>query len=335
MEMPVWKGSALESTSGPGPLPEWLQRRDQERQQQRERRKQEKRDQAVTEEQSDFFQRSFQEERAAIEQLLVPPEDGPPALDEAALRLQRLQKFLSDSVRFLPSYDVRQAQEALQKLQGALSEGRDQLQPKKKFAFKSRKKEAAAPAAPLLDSPGLAAAELTPDPPTAFPPGVSGLSGLERQSLVKGAGEVERKDVLLSELRNCTVKLRGSPSTLHIRGVHDSRVLCGPVATSVFVDRCSGCVFAFPCQQLRTHNTRDTKVYLHVTSRAIIEDCSGIQFAPFTWSYEGMDRDFEISGLDRNKNNWSDVDDFNWLARDVKSPHWSILPVKDRITHWD
>nr|XP_033795677.1 tubulin-specific chaperone C [Geotrypetes seraphini] len=308
-------------------LPEWLQRRDEERRQQVERRQQEKREQAVAEEQSDFFQSAFQAERAAIEQLLAPPGGAPAALEEAALRLQQLQKFLSDSVRFLPPYDLRQAQEALQRLQAALGDGRERLRPKKKFAFTCRKKEASAPAEP--SAPRAPAA--LPPPPAAE----SGISGLECETLVKGADEVQGRDVLLSHLRNCTVKLLGSPSTLHVRHVRDSRVLCGPVATSVLVDECAGCVFAFPCQQLRTHRTRDTKVYLQVTSRAILEDCSGVQFAPFSWSYEGLDRDFEISGLDRSKNNWSHVDDFNWLVRDVKSPNWSIIPEKDRITHWD
>ncbi|XP_030050468.1 tubulin-specific chaperone C [Microcaecilia unicolor] len=307
----------------PAPLPERLQRRQQERQQQLERRQQEKREQKVTEEQGEFFQRTFQAERAAVEQLLAAP-----ALEEAALRLQQLRKFLSDSVRFLPSYDLRQAQETLHKLQGALNDSRDRLKPKKKFAFKCRKKEASAPPSSSSSAgPAAVAPEAAPVP--------SGLIGLECETLVKGAAEVEKRDVLLSDLRNCTVKLLGSPSALHVRHVRDSRVLCGPVATSVLVDGCSGCVLAFPCQQLRAHDTRDTKVYVQVTSRAIVEDCSGIQFAPFSWSYEGMDRDFEISGLDRSRNNWREVDDFNWLVRDVQSPNWSIIPERERITHWD
>ena len=46
---------------------------------------------------------------------------------------------------------------------------------------------------------------------------------------------------------------------------------------------------------------KDTRVFLQVTSRAIVEDCSGIQFAPYTWSYPGIDKDFQDSGLDRSK----------------------------------
>lgn len=83
------------------------------------------------------------------------------------------------------------------------------------------------------------------------------------------------------------------------------------------------------------HSTGDTRVFLQVVSRAIAEGCSGIQFAPSTWTHPGMDKDLEGSGLDSSKNNWNDVDDFNWLARDVASPNWSVLPGDERKIQWD
>ncbi|KFO36165.1 Tubulin-specific chaperone C [Fukomys damarensis] len=149
------------------------------------------------------------------------------------------------------------------------------------------------------------------------------------------ADELSQRDVLLSELSGCTVRLYGNPNTLRLARARGCKVLCGPVTTSVFLEDCSGCVLAVACQQLRVHTTRDTRIFLQVTSRAIVEDCGGIRFAPYSWSYEGIDRDFEASGLDRSKNNWSDVDDFNWLARDVASPNWSILPEEEREIEWD
>ena len=151
----------------------------------------------------------------------------------------------------------------------------------------------------------------------------------------KKAEELHQRDVFLTELSNCTIRLYGNPNTLRLTKARSCTVLCGPVTTSVFLDDCSECVLAVACQQLRVHTTRDTRIFLQVTSRAIVEDCSGIQFAPYTWSYPGIDQDFEGSGLDRSKNNWNDVDDFNWLARDVPSPNWSILPEEERMIQWD
>ncbi|KAK1338406.1 hypothetical protein QTO34_001522 [Cnephaeus nilssonii] len=162
-----------------------------------------------------------------------------------------------------------------------------------------------------------------------------GFSNLKSQVLEKRAEELHQRDVLLTELSNCTIKLYGNPNTLRLSKARGCTLLCGPVSTSVFLDDCSECVLAVACQQLRVHTTRDTRVFLQVTCRAIVEDCHGIQFAPYTWSYPGIDRDFESSGLDRSKNNWNDVDDFNWLARDMASPNWSVLPEEERTTQWD
>ena len=321
-------------------VPERLQRREQERQLEVERRKQKRQNQEVEEEKSDFFAAAFARERAAVEELLEGGESME-RLEEAAARLQGLQKLVNDSVLFLAAYDLRQGQEALTRLQTTLAERRQELQPKKRFAFKTRRKDAAS-AAKVDSAPGAPAAEgiLASPPPLKEEGGIGsswvfGFSNVESQVLEKRAEELHQRDVLLTELSKCTVRLYGNPNTLRLAKARSCTVLCGPVSTSVFLEDCSDCVLAVACQQLRVHTTRDTRIFLQVTSRAIVEDCSGIQFAPYTWSYPGIDKDFEGSGLDRSKNNWNDVDDFNWLARDMASPNWSILPEEERMVQWD
>ncbi|XP_036621723.1 tubulin-specific chaperone C [Trichosurus vulpecula] len=330
---------------GLGLVPERLQKREQERQLEVERRKQERQNQTVEEEKSDFFAAAFAREREAVEQLLgcvgqeAPgPGVDPARLDEAASRLQTLQKLLNDAMLYLAPYDVRLGQEALARLQGVLVERRQELQPKKRFAFKSRRKDAAAqdpsPAADAPQPPQPPPPESLPPVPVQVPPG-SGFSNRESQTLQMRAEELRQRDILLTGLTDCTVRLYGNPNTLRLTQARGCTVLCGPVSTSVFLEDCVGCVLAVACQQLRTHSTRDTRIFLQVTSRAIVEDCSGVQFAPYSWSYPGIDQDFEGSGLDRNKNNWRDVDDFNWLARGVASPNWSVLPEEEWRIQWD
>ncbi|XP_004379517.1 tubulin-specific chaperone C [Trichechus manatus latirostris] len=321
-------------------VPERLQRREQERQLEVERRKQRQQNQKVEEEKSDFFAAAFSRERAAVEELLEG-EQSAERLEEAAARLQGLQKLLNDSVLFLAAYDLRQGQEALGRLQAALAERRQELQPKKRFAFKTRRKDPA-PASKVDAAPGVPVAEgiQASAPPLkeerSFGSNwVCGFSSLESQVLEKRAEELHQRDVLLTELINCTIRLYGNPNTLRLTKARNCTVLCGPVSTSVFLEDCSDCVLVVACQQLRIHTTKDTRIFLQVISRAIVEDCNGIQFAPYTWSYPGIDKDFEDSGLDRSKNNWNDVDDFNWLARDVASPNWSILPEEERMIQWD
>ncbi|XP_056424176.1 tubulin-specific chaperone C [Hyla sarda] len=315
-------------------LPERLQRREEERQRETEKKRQAKDNQAVQEEKSGYFNSSFGLERAAIEEVLSGEDSGLGAevLDEVSGRVQRLQKLLNDSMMFLPSYDIRQAQEHITRLQAALDARRQQLQPKKKFAFKARKKEAPVGSASTIQPPPAAPQVKETQ---AQPEAQCGLQDLSGQVLFMKSEEIRQKDVQLSRLRDCTVTLTGSPATLHVRDLSGCKVLCGPVATSIFVNNCTDCLFAFSCQQLRTHSTTDSRFYLHVTSRAIIEDCSGLLYAPFTWSYPDIQQDYELAGLDQSRNNWDLVDDFNWLAMDVKSPNWKIIPEEDRITYWN
>ncbi|XP_053568344.1 tubulin-specific chaperone C [Bombina bombina] len=315
-----------------GRLPERLQKREQERIRETERRREEKESQAVLEEKSGYFSAGFEPERAALEEQLSATDSvcEPRVLEEITGRLQQLQKLLNDSMRFLSPYDIRKAQEALTRLQAVLDEKRKLQQPKK-FAFKSRKKEPTAGPAPQPPPDQQTVPAKVPDPE----PSSCGFQDLTSQVLFMEPAEIQQRDLLLCQLRDCTVTLRGSPATLHLRGLHGCRVLCGPVSSSVFVDGCTDCIFTFPCQQLRTHSTSNTRFYLHVTSRAIIEDCSGLYFAPFNWTYDGILQDYKVSGLDITRNNWNQVDDFNWLASDASSPNWCVIPEDSRIAQWN
>ncbi|KAK7913758.1 hypothetical protein WMY93_013969 [Mugilogobius chulae] len=328
---------AVTGENNPSKVQERLMKRHQARLEDAEKRKEAKESHKLPEEQSGYFISEFNKEKSEIEELLracsgAQKDEVTLKLEQATAKTARLQKFLNDSMLFLTQYDLRQAQSALQKLQTSLNEAREEAMPKKRFAFRARTK----------------AAEKTPAQPSSQDINTTDgggskqnvqkeadqceFSNLSDANVSKTAEEVEQRDVLMTHLKNCKVKLFGSPSTLHLKHIDNCEILCGPVSSSVFVDRCQNSVLAFPCQQLRTHNTTRTQVYLHVTSRAIVEDCSGVSFAPFAWSYPGLERDFEVAGLDRSRNNWSDVDDFNWLSTDTPSPNWTVIPEEERRT---
>ncbi|XP_025902018.1 tubulin-specific chaperone C [Nothoprocta perdicaria] len=175
--------------------------------------------------------------------------------------------------------------------------------------------------------------EDTEGEPDAEP--LCGFSGAQGAELELGRAELRQRDVVLSGLRECRVRLRGSANTLRVRDCRGCTVLCGPLATSALVDGCSECVLVLACQQLRAHRTRRSRFYVHVSSRAVVEDCAEVAFAPYSWSYPGLEEDFEASALDRSTNNWNTVDDFNWLVRDQPSPNWGLIPEQERITCWD
>ncbi|KAI7796684.1 tubulin-specific chaperone C [Triplophysa rosa] len=323
-------------------VPERVLRRDQARLEEVERRRNVKESQTVTEEKSDFFTSTFNSEKAAVEEIISScnygdSDQASKTLEVVSVKIQQLQKFLNDSVMFLTQYEIRQAQASLQTMQSSLAEKREAALPKKKFAFRSRntrtgkqpapKQETSEKSASVVDGPAVQDAAIYVNQ--------CGFSNVDSQVLIMHAEELQQRDVLLSNLTNCKVRLYGCPSTVHIKVVCNCEILCGPVSSSVFVDQCTDSTLAAPCQQLRTHNTSATQIYLHVTSRAIIEDCHGVRVAPFTWTYPGIQEHFKISGLDPERNNWEQVDDFNWLATGTPSPNWTIIPESERISSWE
>ncbi|KAK5851098.1 hypothetical protein PBY51_001917 [Eleginops maclovinus] len=320
-------------------IQERLQKRHQARAEDAERKKEAKESQSVAEEKSEYFASTFNAEQASIEELLSSCSGADrtvvtQTLEEATVKTLQLQKFLNDSILFLTQYELRRAQDALQKLLASSAEIREEALPKKKFAFRARSKatdKVSAP--PVIDTPaGTGSTKVVGAPAESLQ---CCFSNMDNVCLIKTAEDIHKQDVLLTHLNNCKVRLFGSPSTLHMTHINNCEILCGPVSSSVFVDQCSNSTLAIPCQQLRTHNTTDTQVYLHVTSRAIVEDCHGVHFAPFTWSYPTLDEDFIVSGLDRDRNNWSQVDDFNWLAAGTPSPNWNVIPEAERKTNWE
>lgn len=343
-EVDVNQETGVSGENGAARIQERLHKRHQARIEDAERRKEAKESLSVAEEKSEYFSSAFNRERTFIEELLSSCSGAERAvvtqkLEEATAKTLKLQKFLNDSMLFLTQYELRQAQAALQKLQTSLSETKEEALPRKKFAFRSRTKAAdkssAEEAHPLPREEGTPAEAGTTQADGAATSEQCGFCNVTSEFLTMTAEELQRRAVLLTHLTNCKIRLLGSPSTLHLKHIDGCEILCGPVSSSVFVDNCRNSVLAFPCQQLRTHNTTDTQVYLHVTSRAIIEDCRGVSFAPFSWSYPTLEEDFSVSGLDRAQNNWKQVDDFNWLAAGTPSPNWTVIPEADRKTNWD
>ena len=111
--------------------------------------------------------------------------------------------------------------------------------------------------------------------------------------------------MFLKELKNCTINCALSKST-------------------VFVDNCTDCIFQLNCHQLRIHNTVNTTFYIFVTSKAIIEDCNNVIFTPYTFEYPNLKQDLKDFERENEHNYWKEIQDFNWLKENQKSPHFEL-----------
>ncbi|XP_046571096.1 LOW QUALITY PROTEIN: tubulin-specific chaperone C-like [Haliotis rubra] len=314
-----------------------LQKRNDERQAELQKRQEEKSLTDAAQESTVCFLDNFSKEKQNIESQLSNSEQIPENglvehFDNVSSHLAKLQKYVSESTMFLSSYEVSKAQQTMNKLQVAIQEKRDVMIPKKRFAFKSKKMEKAK-APKLVEDVVDHAANTQTNLEVEL--AECKVVGEVSKVLEKTSEELNQKDVALADLTDCTVKLLGAPSAIHINKLNNCRVFSGPVSGSVFIRQCVGCTFVLPCQQLRIHTTQDTDFYIHVTSKAIIEDSTRTRFAPYNWKYPDLDEHYQVAGLDRKRNNWADIDDFNWLAANDHSPNWSVIAEADQTQHWN
>lgn len=252
--------------------------------------------------------------------------------DQLMMSCQQLQKFVSDSTLFLPSYDVKRSQEEVTRLLSLVNESRTKVLPKKKFAFTSRQKEASNSCSTQQSN----AAETQENKKQASSfVNFTGFRNCQNEHLELQPSIASHQDIVLSDLANCSVKIYGTPTTVHIDKLVNCWVFCGPTMTSVFIDNCEKSTMLLACQQLRLHKSQECKMYIHVSSKAIIEDCSKIGFGPYNWNYDMIAEHFKLAGLDGSHNNWNEVKDFNWLSATEHSPNWYAIADEDMVLQWD
>uniref|UniRef100_A0A1B0CQZ5 C-CAP/cofactor C-like domain-containing protein n=1 Tax=Lutzomyia longipalpis TaxID=7200 RepID=A0A1B0CQZ5_LUTLO len=246
--------------------------------------------------------------------------------------IQELQKYLSTSTIFLTEHKIKTCQGTINDLQAQAEEKRTRLIPKKKFGFKSytkpevliEKSENGAKK-PLDELDGLKRRQVfqwTVD-------------GRRNEEILLDGSATNGQDITLNDLENCLVRIVGHPGSIQLSKLKNCVVLAGPVARSVFADDCHKCKFVFACQQMRLHTSHTCDIYLHVTCRGIIEDCTEIRTAAYNFSYPNIHADFQSAGLDVERNNWQDLADFNWLSPDRPSPNWKKMDQQGLIEHWD
>lgn len=153
---------------------------------------------------------------------------------------------------------------------------------------------------------------------------------IDGETVTKYEEEINGKDVALLNIKNACILLYGNPSVLHAKNIENSVILCGPISGSAFVGNLQNVKLNIACHQLRIHETHDSEFYIHLGSRAIIENCNRVQFAPYAWYYPKLSAHFDQSSLDGAKSNWECVDDFNWL-NEAASPNWNFLKESQRL----
>ncbi|KAL0911969.1 hypothetical protein M5K25_017909 [Dendrobium thyrsiflorum] len=221
-------------------------------------------------------------------------------LDKVSASISDLEKVVSEHSYFLPPYEVRSSLKTIEELKEMVESANAEIAPRKKFTFKSKASSKKEPAALAKE--------------------------YEQFITVSNAAS---QNISLSDSPGFRNK-QGRFRALFIHRLRNCRIFTGPVLGSILIEDVNNCLFMLASHQIRIHQAKECDFYLRVRSRPIIEDCSGLRFAPYRLLYEGIDKDLSDSGLAEETRNWANVDDFLWL-RAVQSPNWCLIPEEEFV----
>lgn len=273
---------------------------------------------------------------------LLSVSDLTKILDETLLRVEDLQKRLNEFSLYLTPFDCEQATLELKNLQTQFQTKREELLPTRKFRFSRNRtqKPATTSSAPEADSRSEVVDHSghIPSSLTKFDDRFS-LVNLEnvRDLVLPKSGCTdaigESNSVYLAQLSQCIVHIRDVCGNLIARDLCKCRVYTYPVAGSVWIENCHYCDFVVASRQLRIHQTTDCRLGLHMGSRPIIENSTGLQVAPYCLQYSALQADLVRAGLSADINLWREVEDFSHPNKRLTtgSPNWSILAEAE----WD
>ncbi|KAI3795454.1 hypothetical protein L1987_38109 [Smallanthus sonchifolius] len=259
-----------------------------------------------------------------------PTRDLKPELEKISISITELEKLIAENSYFLPPYEVRSSLKTISDLKQTLDLVTSKVKPRKKFSFKNKPAKKPEPANVVTKD--TEAIEYEPEQQQS---GYKlkdspGFRNKENEMLIKEFKGSEIGEFVLSDLTNCEVRLKGCFRTLFINRVQNCKIYAGAVLGSILIEEVEGCLFVAASHQIRIHHAKETDFYLRCRSRPIIEQSSGVRFAPYRLCYDGIENDLMESNLDDDTGSWANVDDFQWL-RAVQSPNWSILPESQRI----
>lgn len=275
----------------------------------------------------DFFKTFKAEEQSIRDALACVNSEVHEQLDALLLRLQALEASFTRQAHVLPAYDVQQYRSSLKALTEELAARREQLAPRKKFSFKRRNPP---PVATTGEDKGyVLPASADSDPSSAFHG--ERLDGLANQLVIRKPGELEGRDVWLSNLEGCRIILLDRIGALHVHKLKQCEVVVAAVSSSAMMHHCSRCVFTLAVKQLRLHDSDAVALHLHSLSGPIIEHCQHVAFAPNDLHWPEVPELLQQAslGVKAEASAWSEVQDFNWLKRQA-SPNWRAVPSGQR-----
>ncbi|KAL8793602.1 MAG: hypothetical protein Q9195_003754 [Heterodermia aff. obscurata] len=222
------------------------------------------------------------------------------AIEKCQAELAHLSNEIKNASFRLPAYDQRLHSEVVkafnEKIEAVLAGSAS----KKKFAFKSKSKTPKAGSEAIAENLSKSPDDLvtksrsndqgSSPPAIGSPPGTINITGSKGEQVVLTPVLIDEDTpqaaASIYDVQNCTVDLRArstirSPlAKLQILNARQTLIICGAVSGSVFLSESQDCVLLATSGQMRVHKCENCAVYLHCTSKPVIEFSDRIKFAP-------------------------------------------------------
>jgi hypothetical protein len=286
------------------------------------------------------------------------------AVNQFEHKLKDLSQLLNSSTIFLPSYDLRTAQESVNTFSEELTKLKALSGQQKKFTFRSRTRIQSKGKENVDKNISLPSSQTVREvqPVTAPPHTLSQIqeNGFfsrraetliheptlpsQSQTLTPNSNEISCQivdknetaqlsptqllDFSLNDLEGCVVLVKDALGALRIFNLTNCKVFCGPVLGSIQLHNCKNCVFVLASYQLRIHGSSECDFYLATESKPIIESSTRLRFGPgysyFCHTHPSLTRLLE-NNFSVSSLQFGGVEDFDW-PRQEQSPNWSMLP---------
>ncbi|OAQ96000.1 hypothetical protein LLEC1_03849 [Akanthomyces lecanii] len=259
------------------------------------------------------------------------------AIDHILAGISKIQNEVADVADTTPAYDRKQYSEAIKGLQEKLSDTTAALAPKSRFQFKRTVKHVDM-GAPENDPRLLSGSYSRNQHQPTVPSGMAKLGDEADDELRELPSERDYNAELsrpsAASIRKPSFSAAKTIGISNQTGLHIILPSSAAMATaSGSLTDLTGCIVdmsiptsqghAFPGLAMRAIKKslivagRNVDIYLHCTSHPIIEDCSGLRFAPLPACY--------MTEADKAaENQWDQVDDFKWLKAG-HSPNWTTM----------
>lgn len=220
------------------------------------------------------------------------------AIEHCQANIARLNAEVQDAGPYLPPYDRKSCTEQIKRLSEDLEAARENISPRKKFAFSAAKNDSALSltdvAARHMNMPEISLPSSTASTPpsdrissveSTFPPFI--LTHRQNAFIRMASSELRAPKALLSNLERCIIDIRMKPSpgsdikSVSATHIDKSLLLLGRIDGPVHLTGFHSSTIVVTCHQFRMHEANNCTVYVSCASTPVVEKCNNIRFAPY------------------------------------------------------